>query len=174
MYQVKEMWRQSGQCFEPVMNVRAVERQSIEVGLRRAVERQEFALHYQPKINLRTGAITGAEALLRCTHPTRGSVPPAQFIPIAEACGLILPIGAWVLREACRQARAWVGAGLPAMTIAVNVSAMEFQDEKFLEGVFAILSETGLDPRSLEWELTESALMRHADFRGIHPESLEG
>jgi diguanylate cyclase (GGDEF)-like protein/PAS domain S-box-containing protein len=163
MYQAKENGRQSCQFFEPAMNVRAVERQSIEVGLRRAVERQEFALHYQPKINLRTGAITGAEALLRWTHPTRGSVPPAQFIPIAEACGLILPIGAWVLREACRQARAWVDAGLPAMTIAVNVSAMEFQDEKFLEGVFAILSETGLDPRSLELELTESALMRHAD-----------
>jgi EAL domain-containing protein (putative c-di-GMP-specific phosphodiesterase class I) len=163
MYQAKENGRQSCQFFEPAMNVRAVERQSIEVGLRRAMERQEFALHYQPKINLRTGAITGPEALLRWTHPTRGSVPPAQFIPIAEACGLILPIGAWVLREACRQARAWVDAGLPAMTIAVNVSAMEFQDEKFLEGVFAILSETGLDPRSLELELTESALMKHAD-----------
>ena len=163
MYQAKENGRQSCQFFKPAMNVRAVERQSIEESLRRALERQEFALHYQPKIDLRTGAITGAEALLRWTHPTRGSVPPAQFIPVAEACGLILPIGAWVLREACRQARAWVDAGLPATTMAVNVSAMEFQDENFLEGVFAILSETGLDPRSLELELTESALMKHAD-----------
>ena len=127
------------------------------------MERQEFALHYQPKIDLRTGAITGAEALLRWTHPTRGLVPPAQFIPVAEDCGLILPIGAWVLREACAQARAWVDAGLPATTMAVNVSAMEFQHESFLEGLFAILGETGLDPRSLELELTESVLMKHAE-----------
>ena len=114
MYQAKENGRQSYQFFKPAMNVRAVERQSIEESLRRALERQEFALHYQPKINLRTGAITGAEALLRWTHPTRGPVSPAQFIPVAEDCGLILPIGNWVLREACEQARAWVDAGLPA------------------------------------------------------------
>jgi diguanylate cyclase (GGDEF)-like protein/PAS domain S-box-containing protein len=162
MYQAKENGRQGYQFFMPAMNARAVERQSIEGGLRRALERQEFALHYQPTINLKTGAITGAEALLRWTHPTRGSVPPVQFIPVAEACGLILPIGAWVLREACSQAQAWVDAGLPAMTMAVNVSAIEFQDENFLKNVFAVLSETGLDPRSLELELTESALMKHA------------
>jgi diguanylate cyclase (GGDEF)-like protein/PAS domain S-box-containing protein len=162
MYQAKENGRQGYQFFMPAMNARAVERQSLEGGLRRALERQEFALHYQPTINLKTGAITGAEALLRWTHPTRGSVPPVQFIPVAEACGLILPIGAWVLREACRQAQAWVDAGLPAMTMAVNVSALEFQDENFLKNVFAVLSETGLDPRSLELELTESALMKHA------------
>ena len=148
MYQAKENGRQSYQFFKPAMNVRAVERQSIEESLRRALERQEFALHYQPKVNLRTGAITGAEALLRWTHPTRGPVSPAQFIPVAEDCGLILPIGNWVLREACGQARAWMDAGLPVATMAVNVSAMEFRDENFLEGVFAILNETGLDPRS--------------------------
>ena len=113
MYQAKENGRQSYQFFKPAMNVRAVERQSIEESLRRALERQEFALHYQPKINLRTGEITGAEALLRWTHPTRGPVSPAQFIPVAEDCGLILPIGHWVLREACKQARAWLDAGLP-------------------------------------------------------------
>ena len=127
MYQAKENGRQSYQFFKPAMNVRAVERQSIEESLRRALERQEFALHYQPKIDLRTGAITGAEALIRWTHPTRGLVPPAQFIPVAEDCGLILPIGDWVLREACTQARAWVDAGLPLATMAVNVSAMEFR-----------------------------------------------
>ena len=163
MYQAKENGRQSYQFFKPAMNVRAVERQSIEEGLRRALERQEFALHYQPKVDLRTGAITGAEALLRWTHPTRGLVPPAQFIPVAEDCGLILPIGNWVLREACQQARAWVDAGLPLTTMAVNISAMEFRGENFLEGVFAILDETGLDPRSLELELTESVLMKHAE-----------
>ena len=163
MYQAKENGRQSYQFFKPSMNVRAVERQSIEESLRRALERQEFALHYQPKINLRTGAVTGAEALIRWTHPTRGLVSPAQFIPIAEDCGLILPIGAWVLREACKQARAWVDAGLPARTMAVNVSAMEFRGENFLEGLFATLEETGLDPSSLELELTESVLMKRAE-----------
>ena len=163
MYQAKENGRQSYQFFKPAMNVRAVERQSIEESLRRALERQEFALHYQPKINLRTGEITGAEALLRWTHPIRGPVSPAQFIPVAEDCGLILPIGNWVLREACQQARAWVDAGLPLATMAVNISAMQLRDENFLDGVFAILKDTGLDPRSLELELTESVLMKHAE-----------
>jgi EAL domain-containing protein (putative c-di-GMP-specific phosphodiesterase class I) len=145
------------------MNVRAVERQSIEESLRRALEREEFALHYQPKVNLRTGEITGAEALIRWTHPTRGSVSPAQFIPVAEDCGLIVPIGNWVLREACKQARAWLDAGLSLGTMAVNISAMEFRHENFLESVFAILGETGLDPKSLELELTESVLMKRAE-----------
>jgi diguanylate cyclase (GGDEF)-like protein len=163
MYQAKENGRARYRFFTPAMNVRAVERQSIEEGLRRALERHEFALHYQPKIDLKTGAITGAEALLRWTHPTRGSIPPVQFIPVAEDCGLILPIGAWVFHEACDQARAWVDAGLPLMTMAVNVSAIEFRNENFLENLFAILAETGFDPRSLEIELTESVLMKHAE-----------
>ena len=163
MYQAKENGRQSYQFFKSAMNVRAVERQSIEESLRRALERQEFTLYYQPKINLRTGQIAGAEALLRWKHPTRGPVPPAQFIPVAEDCGLILPIGNWVLREACQQARLWLDAGLPVATMAVNISAMELRDESFLEGVFAILKETRLDPTSLELELTESVLMKHAE-----------
>ena len=163
MYQAKENGRQSCQFFEPAMNVRAVERQFLEQSLRRALERQEFALHYQPKVNLRTGEVTGAEALIRWTHPSRGSVPPAEFIPVAEDCGLILPIGNWVLREACKQAQAWVNEGLPLTTMAVNISAMEFRDADFLEGVFAILKDTGLDPGSLELELTESVLMKRAE-----------
>jgi diguanylate cyclase (GGDEF)-like protein/PAS domain S-box-containing protein len=161
MYQAKENGRQSFQFFKPAMNARAVERQAIEEGLRRASERREFVLHYQPKINLTTGAITGAEALIRWRHPTRGSVSPTDFIPVAEQCGLIKPIGAWVLREACEQAQAWVDAGLPATSIAVNVSAMEFRTENFLDDLFKILHETGLDPGSLELELTESVLMKH-------------
>ncbi len=115
MYQAKENGRQSYQFFKPAMNVRAVERQAIEESLRRALDRQEFAVQYQPKVDLRTGAITGAEALLRWTHPIRGLVSPAQFIPVAEDCGLILPIGKWVLREACHQARSWVDVGLPLL-----------------------------------------------------------
>jgi diguanylate cyclase (GGDEF)-like protein/PAS domain S-box-containing protein len=163
MYQAKENGRQSYQFFKSAMNVRAVERQSIEESLRRALERQEFTLHYQPKINLRSGQITGAEALLRWAHPMRGPVPPAQFIPVAEDCGLILPIGNWVLREACKQGQAWLKAGLPLATMAVNISAMELRCESFLEGVFTILEDTGLDPRFLELELTESVLMKHAE-----------
>ena len=163
MYQAKENGRQSYQFFKSAMNVRAVERQSIEENLRRALERQEFALHFQPKINLKTGKISGAEALIRWTHPVRGPVSPAQFIPVAEDCGLILPIGQWVLREACKQARAWLDAGLPLATMAVNISSMEFRDENFLQSVFTTLSETGLDPRSLELELTESVLMKRAE-----------
>jgi diguanylate cyclase (GGDEF)-like protein/PAS domain S-box-containing protein len=164
MHQAKENGHQSYQFFRPAMNVRAVERQLIEEHLRRALERQEFTLYYQPKINLATAAITGVEALIRWTHPTRGSVPPLQFIPVAEDSGLILPIGTWVLRNACAQARAWVDANLPFVSLAVNVSAMQFKNERFLKNTFEILEETGLDPRYLELELTESALMKRADL----------
>jgi diguanylate cyclase (GGDEF)-like protein len=174
MYQAKENGRQGYQFFRPAMNILAVERQSIEEHLRRALERQEFALHYQPIISLRTGAIVGVEALIRWTHPTRGSVPPAQFIPVAEDCGLILPIGAWVLREACMQARAWTDAGLPKMTMAVNVSAMQFGQESFLDDLFTVLGETGLDPRYLELELTERALMKRADLAASILSTLRG
>ncbi len=164
MYHAKENGRQSFQFFTPAMNAQAVERQLIEEHLRRALERQEFALHYQPKINIGTGVITGVEALIRWTNPTLGSVSPGQFIPVAEDCGLILPIGAWVLREACAQASAWVNAGLPRMTMAVNVSASQFRNEGFLEDLFVIFSETGMDPRYLELELTESVLMKRAEL----------
>jgi diguanylate cyclase (GGDEF)-like protein/PAS domain S-box-containing protein len=163
MYQAKENGPQSYRFFQPAMNVRAVARQSIEENLRRALERQEFALHYQPKIDLVTGKITGAEALLRWSPWRRGPVSPAEFIPVAEDCGLILPIGQWVLREACRQARAWANAGLPPATMAVNISGIQFRNENFVEDIFVILRDTGLDPRSLELELTESVLMKHAE-----------
>jgi diguanylate cyclase (GGDEF)-like protein/PAS domain S-box-containing protein len=163
MYQAKENGRQNYQFFKPAMNIRAVERQSTEESLRRALKQQEFHLLYQPKVDLRTGAITGAEALLRWNHPTRGPISPVKFIPVAEDCGLILPIGAWALREACVQARSWLDQGLHLGAIAVNVSAMEFRDDNFLPGVFEILAETGLDPKYLELELTESVLMKRAD-----------
>ncbi|HEY3840995.1 MAG TPA: bifunctional diguanylate cyclase/phosphodiesterase, partial [Bryobacteraceae bacterium] len=161
MYQAKENGRENWQFFTSEMNIRAVARQSIEESLRRVLERNELTVHYQPRVNLRTGAITGAEALLRWTHPVRGPVPPSQFIPVAEDCGLIVPIGRWVLRQACEQAQAWVTAGLPPITVAVNISAMEFRNQGFLDGVFGILSETGLNPASLELEVTESVLIKH-------------
>ena len=163
MYQAKDEGRQSYRFFEPAMNTQAVERQSIEESLRRALQNKEFTLHYQPKVDLKTRTITGAEALIRWTHPARGPLSPAQFIPIAEDCGLILPIGRWVLREACTQARAWVDAGLPRIKMAVNISALDFRDEQFLESVFSTLTETGWAPEYLELELTESVLMKRAD-----------
>jgi EAL domain-containing protein (putative c-di-GMP-specific phosphodiesterase class I) len=112
---------------------------------------------------LNTGEITGAEALVRWNHPEQGPISPARFIPVAEDCGLILSIGNWVLREACRQTRAWADAGLLLATIAVNISAIEFRNEHFLEGVFTILQDTGLNPRRLELELTETVLMKRAE-----------
>jgi diguanylate cyclase (GGDEF)-like protein/PAS domain S-box-containing protein len=163
MYHAKENGRNNFQFFKAEMNVKAVERQSLEGSLRRALERKEFLLHYQPKVNLETGEITGVEALIRWRQPDRGLVPPSQFVPIAEDCGLIIQIGRWVLREACRQARAWQRAGLPPVPITVNVSAVEFRDKGFVEGVRTILSETGLPARYLELELTEGVLMEDAE-----------
>lgn len=145
------------------MNIRAVERQYIEANLRLALERQEFVLHYQPIVNLSSGQITGAEALLRWTHTEWGVVLPERFVPIAEECGLIVPIGRWVLREACTQAKQWMDAGLPPMFISVNISALEFRQKDFFEGVRTILSDTGLEARYLELEITESVLMRDAE-----------
>ena len=141
------------------MNSRAVERQSVENDLRQAIARQEFVLHYQPKINLKTGAVIGVEALIRWLHPRRGLMAPDSFIPIAEECGAIVPIGRWVLREACRQARAWQKAGLAPVLIAINISAVELRAKDFVDGVRAILAETGLEAHLLELELTETFLM---------------
>jgi EAL domain-containing protein (putative c-di-GMP-specific phosphodiesterase class I) len=141
------------------MNVLALERQFIEQNLRRAMERHELELHYQPKYNLKSRNITGVEALLRWNHPVRGSISPATFIPVAEDSGLILPIGMWVLEEACRQARAWLDAGLPKINMAVNVSGRQFQSESFQEKVMATLDQFSIDPTYLELEVTESILM---------------
>lgn len=166
MYQAKENGRQSFEFFKSSMNERAVERQSIEEGLRRALDGDEFTLTYQAKVDLKTEEITGVEALLRWTPAGQGPVSPAKFIPVAEDSGLIIPIGKRVLREACRQARAWMDARLLPITIAVNISALEFRSEQFLEGVFEILAETGLDPKFLELELTESVLMKRVEATG--------
>jgi diguanylate cyclase (GGDEF)-like protein/PAS domain S-box-containing protein len=163
MYHAKENGRNNFQFFKVEMNAKAVERQSLEGSLRRALERKEFLLHYQPKVNLETGEITGVEALIRWRQPDRGLVPPSQFVPIAEDCGLIIQIGRWVLREACRQARAWQRAGLPLVPITVNVSAVEFRDKGFVESVRTTLSETGLEAQYLGLELTEGVLMEDAE-----------
>lgn len=163
MYQAKENGRQGYQFYKPAMNLRAVERQDVEEALREALEREEFALHFQPKVDLRNGEIAGAEALLRWDHPKKGAVSPALFVPVAEASGLIVPIGRWVMREACRQVHAWQKAGLPVPSVAINVSSIEFAAPQFLETVFETLNETGLAPNALELEFTERALMKRAD-----------
>jgi diguanylate cyclase (GGDEF)-like protein len=174
MYHAKEIGRNNFQFFKAEMNSRAVERQSLETSLRHAFERNEFLLHYQPKVNLFTGEITSVEALIRWQHPDRGLVPPAQFVPIAEDCGLIIKIGRWVLNEACRQLRVWHDAGLPQLRVAVNVSAIEFRNKDFVEGVRAIISETGLEARFLELELTESVLMGDARFAASVLQEIKG
>jgi diguanylate cyclase (GGDEF)-like protein/PAS domain S-box-containing protein len=163
MYQAKEKGRNNYQFFEKDMNLRAVNRQSLEGGLRHALEYDEFVLHYQPKINLTTGAISGVEALLRWKHATLGLIPPLEFLPVAEDCGLIVPIGRWVLREACRQVQEWIASGLRVAPVAVNVSSLEFRSDEFLENLRGILKDTGLDPCLLELELTETVLMQHAE-----------
>jgi EAL domain-containing protein (putative c-di-GMP-specific phosphodiesterase class I) len=145
------------------MNTSAVQRMSVERSLRRALKQKEFLLHYQPQIDLGSGAITGTEALIRWQDPELGLTYPGGFVQIAEESGLIVPIGRWVLREACRQVRAWQDAGLSAVPVAVNVSAVEFRHEAFLDGVALILKETGLAPEYLELELTEGILMENAE-----------
>ena len=163
MYEAKEHGRNNCRFFRHEMHARLAERQSLEADLRCALGRNEFLLHYQPKLNLQTGEITGVEALIRWLHPQRGMIYPAQFVSIAEECGLIVPIGQWVLLEACKQAQAWRDSGLGVVPLSVNVSAAEFGAKDFLSGVRAVLIATGVEPRHLELELTESVLMRDAE-----------
>jgi diguanylate cyclase (GGDEF)-like protein/PAS domain S-box-containing protein len=163
MYHAKENGRNTYQFFRLDMSLHSVERQSLEGQLRYALERRELLLHYQPKINLKTGAITSVEALIRWQHPERGLLLPGQFLTIAEDNGMIVEIGHWVLGEACRQTREWLDSGFPAVPVAVNISSLEFRSEDFFEGVRVALENTHLDPQYLELELTETVLMRHAD-----------
>ncbi len=163
MYEAKQHGRNTYQFFRHEIHARLAERQSLEADLRCALGRNEFLLHYQPKLNLQTGAITGVEALIRWLHPQRGILHPAQFVPIAEECGLIAPIGQWVLLEACKQAQAWRDSGLAVVPMCVNVSAAEFGAKDFLSGVRAVLIATGVEPQHLELELTESVLMHDAE-----------
>lgn len=160
MYYAKEMGRNNYQFYTQDMNARAFAMLSIEHSLRQAVERNEFLLHYQPKVDIGSGRVVGMEALIRWQHPEMGLVSPLRFIPIAEERGLIVPIGDWALREACRQNRIWQDAGLPMMPVAVNVSSLQFRQQGFPEKVAGILAETGLAAEYLEIEITESVIMR--------------
>jgi diguanylate cyclase (GGDEF)-like protein/PAS domain S-box-containing protein len=160
MFRAKESGRNNYQFYSAQMNPHSLQRLSLESALRRALERREFELHYQPKYDLKSGEITGVEALLRWRHAELGNVPPVQFIPIAEETGLIEPIGAWVLQEACAQAYRWHAQGLSGVRMAVNLSARQFRNQKLGRDIRKCLVESGLDPRLLELELTESMVMQ--------------
>lgn len=163
MYRAKEAGRNTYLFFDEAMNAEAVNHLLLLSALRRALERREFVLHYQPQIDLASGAVTGVEALIRWNHPELGMVAPARFIPVAEESGLIVPIGEWVLREACRQAMAWKRDGLPELSIAVNLSAVQFKRGNVEQSVVCALEESGLDPALLELELTESILIQNVE-----------
>ncbi len=159
MYRAKKLGRNNFQFYTPAMNEESMERVRIESALRNALERNEFVLHYQPQVDLKTGKIVGMEALIRWKHPELGMVPPIRFIGIAEETGLIVQIGAWVMRTACAQNKTWQDAGLGKLRVAVNLSARQFGAPDLIAGLESVLADTMLDPDCLEIELTESLFM---------------
>ncbi|WP_434695735.1 EAL domain-containing protein [Pseudomonas sp. Z1-14] len=163
MRNVKETGPNDYRFFTEDMNRRARQQQTIESGLRLALQRKEFVLHYQPKLDLTSGAVVGVEALVRWNRPDQGLVFPSDFIPVAEDSGLIVPLSQWVLQEACQQACRWQAEGMRPLYLSVNVSAIDFRQRGFVEGIARTLKETGLDPTQLELEITESVLMQNID-----------
>ncbi len=163
MYRAKEMGRNNAQFYAAEMNVKAMERLLLESSLHHALERNEFLLHYQPQVDLRSGEITGMEVLVRWQHPELGLVYPDRFIPVAEDSGLIISLGEWVLRTACAQNKAWQRAGLKPISVAVNLSARQFRQPNLVEVVAGILGETGLDPVHLDLEVTEGLVMQNVE-----------
>jgi diguanylate cyclase (GGDEF)-like protein/PAS domain S-box-containing protein len=173
MYRAKEQGRNTFQFYTAQMNVHSVERLTMESSLRRALERDEFVVHYQPKVDVRSGRMTGVEALVRWQHPELGLLAPGKFIPLAEETGLIVPIGEWVLRAACVQARAWHGKWLPPLRIAVNLSPRQFLHGDLPREVMRILRDTGLNPAHLELEVTESTVMHNPERAAATLEQLK-
>jgi diguanylate cyclase (GGDEF)-like protein len=159
----RQQGRHTVLAYSATMDARAFERMTLETGLRRALDRDELVLHYQPRVEVASGRILGLEALVRWRHPDQGLVSPAHFISLAEETGLIVPIGAWVLRRACEQTRTWQQAGLPPVRVSVNISPVQFRQPDIYELVLRTLDETGLEPRWLELELTESLLMQNPE-----------
>jgi diguanylate cyclase (GGDEF)-like protein len=163
MYRAKDLGRNTFQLYSSEMNANVGERLTLETDLWNALERGEFVLHYQPKVDLKTGRIIGMEALLRWRHPTSGMIPPGKFIPLAEESSLIVQIGKWVLGEACAQNKTWQNDGVRYVPVAVNISARQLHDKDLIETVRTVLQTTGLRGEYLEIELTESAVMLNAD-----------
>lgn len=164
LYRAKAEGRGNFQLYRHELHLRAMERNAIERDLRNALTEEQFTLHYQPKVDLRTGLVTGAEALVRWNHPERGIIPPNMFIPVAESNGFIVELTRWVLEEACRQNRIWQADGLPTISIAVNVSAIDLRRSDLTDHVASTLIRSGLSPQHLELEVTESMVMRDVDF----------
>ncbi len=162
MYRVKKTRRNDACFFAPEMSTCFPERLALENDLRDAIEKRELELYYQPKVDVRSGKTTGMEALARWRHPRKGLLAPSEFIPLAEETGLIVPLGLWVLREACRQNKAWQGEGLQPLRVAVNISALQLQQKDLVENIAAALEGSGLEPRWLEIEITESVVMHNA------------
>lgn len=173
LYKAKRSGGANYQFFTVDMHELAVNRLALESNLRRAIQNEEFLLHYQPRVSVDSLAITGVEALVRWQHPQLGLVSPAEFIPLAEDTGLIVPIGEWVLREACLQGRRWIEQGFAPIPMAVNISARQFHDRDLSQTVIRILEETGLSPKYLELELTESSIMQNAEFAASMLNSLK-
>jgi diguanylate cyclase (GGDEF)-like protein len=163
MYRAKDIGRNNYLYYKSEMNARAFERQSFNSSLHRAIERQEFLLHYQPQIDLRSGHIIGLEALIRWQHPEFGLVTPGQFIPVAEDTELIIPIGDWVLRTACAQIKSWRKKTFPKLSLSLNLSARQFRRNDFATQVYSVIQSSGIDPNTLELELTESMLMENVN-----------
>jgi len=159
MYSAKQNGRGNFRRYSPGMHAGTEDRVQLESDLHNALNLHQLALYYQPKVDTRTGEVRSAEALIRWLHPTRGVVSPADFIPLAEECGLIGAIGAWVIREACRQARAWQNEGVPPLRVSVNLAASQFRDSGLVDNIRTALVDAGLEARYLEVELTESAVM---------------
>ncbi|MBV9453026.1 MAG: EAL domain-containing protein, partial [Rubrobacter sp.] len=166
MYEAKNKGKAHYRVFKPHMYTLALERLSMGSDLRRAIKREEFEVYYQPKVALETSQIVGMEALVRWERPKHGLTSPARFIPIAEELGLILPLGRWILEEACRQTRKWNARRHvdPPLTVCINLSAKQFEHPDLVQDVDRILQETGLNPRSLDLEITESAVMENTQF----------
>jgi len=163
MYRAKELGRNTYQFYAPQMNARTLDRLTIEADLRHALERSEFEIHYQPQVDISTGLTVGMEALIRWNHPVHGLIAPARFIGLTEETGLIVPIGAWVIHTACHQTKAWQMAGFGDLRVAVNLSARQFAQTTLIQTIADALTSSGLEPRYLELELTESMVMNDVD-----------
>lgn len=163
MYHAKELGRNNYQFFTEALNTKVQERLALENSLRKALEREEFMLYYQPQVDLKTGEIKGVEALIRWNSPERGLISPGVFIPIAEETGLIVPMGEWILRSACIQSLKWQQPGYPGLRMSVNISARQFREPQFIEKVAEVIKETGMNPQWLEIEITESIAMEYAE-----------
>jgi diguanylate cyclase (GGDEF)-like protein len=174
MYRAKEIGRDNFQFYTPELNTKVHEKFLLQEELRNAVARSEFTLLYQPQVDLRTGRVFAVEALIRWNHPTLGMVSPMKFIPLAEETGLIVPIGDWVLHEACRQNKAWQVAGVPYMNICVNVSARQFKGKNLIASVLSALNDSGLDAKFLELEMTESLVMQNVEQAVATMKELQG